>query len=107
MEYNGYLIEEDKTGYAPKELRFHFFEEGDEYAKGAGASLEDCYKQIDELNLEQIHKDADFLESEFINWIVKKGWMYITPLELYQHKNREIYKTKNELNDIFLSQRHS
>ena len=27
MEYKGYLIEEDKTGFAPKHLRFHFFDE--------------------------------------------------------------------------------
>ena len=33
MEYNGYIIEEDRTGYAPKHLRFHFFAENDEYAK--------------------------------------------------------------------------
>ena len=25
MEYKGYLIEEDKTGYAPKHLRFCYF----------------------------------------------------------------------------------
>ncbi len=48
-DYKGYSIEEDKTGYAPKHLRFHFFAEDDEYAKGAGESIEDCKKQIDEL----------------------------------------------------------
>lgn len=48
MEYNGFTIEEDKTGYAPKHLRFHFYSEDDEYAKGSGESIEDCQKQINE-----------------------------------------------------------
>ena len=48
-DYKGYTFEEDKTGYAPKHLRFHFFAIDDEYAKGAGESIEDCKQQIDEL----------------------------------------------------------
>ena len=47
--YKGYTFEEDKTGYAPKHLRFYFFAIDDEYAKGAGESIEDCKQQIDEL----------------------------------------------------------
>lgn len=47
--YRGYVIEEDNTGYAPKHLRFHFFELGDEIAKGCGESIEDCKRQIDEI----------------------------------------------------------
>lgn len=47
--YKGYTFEEDKTGYAPKHLRFHFFAIDDEYVKGAGESIEDCKRQIDEL----------------------------------------------------------
>lgn len=54
MEYKRYTIEEDKTGYAPKHLRFHFFAEDDEYAKGAGESIEDCKQQIDDLILNRI-----------------------------------------------------
>ena len=107
MEYNGYTIEEDKTGYAPKHLRFHFFAEDDEYAKGAGESVEDCEKQIDQLNLDTILEDANLLESEFLKWIKIKGWLYINPLDIYQHKHKELYRTKSELKDIFLSQRHS
>ena len=50
MEYNGYTIEEDKTGYAPKESKFSFFlDEGEMYC-GSGESIEDCQKQIDERN---------------------------------------------------------
>ena len=61
MEYKGYTIEEDNTGYAPKHLIFHFFE-NDEYAVGAGESIEDCQKQIDELILNKI---KDILEEHF------------------------------------------
>lgn len=107
MEYNGFLIEEDNTGIAPKNSRFHFYISGDEVVTGWGESIEGCEKKIDEINLCEVLKDADLLESSFIRWIVKNGWMYIVPLKIYQHKNKEIYKTKSELNDIFLSQRHS
>lgn len=49
MEYKGYLIEEDKTGYAPKEMQFSFFlDDGEKYC-GSGESIEDCKQQIDEL----------------------------------------------------------
>lgn len=107
MEYNGYFIYPDKTGYAPKESRFSFFlDEGEIYC-GSGESIEDCQKQIDERNLYEIHEHASFLESEFLEWIKIKGWLYINPLDIYQHKHKELYKTKSKLNDIFLSQRHS
>ena len=49
MLYKGYLIEEDLTGYAPKHLRFNFFDYDGETHFGSGESLEDCQKQIDEL----------------------------------------------------------
>jgi hypothetical protein len=107
MEYNGFLIEEDNTGIAPKNSRFHFYISGDEVVTGWGESVEDCEKQIDQLNLDTILEDANLLESEFLKWIKTKGWMYINPLDIYQHKNLEIYRTKSELKDIFLSQRHS
>lgn len=107
MEYNGYLIEEDITGYGPKNSRFHFYISGDEIVIGWGESIEDCEKQIDQLNLDTIREDANLLESEFLKWIKIKGWMYINPLDIYQHKNLEIYRTKSQLKDIFLSQRHS
>jgi hypothetical protein len=76
MKYNGYTIEEDKTGYAPKHLRFHFFAEDDEYAKGAGESLEDCKNQIDKIILEQIKEKLEFeygwsnLDCEDKKWFV-------------------------------------
>ena len=42
MEYNGYFIYPDKTGYAPKESKFSFFlDEGEMYC-GSGESIEDC-----------------------------------------------------------------
>lgn len=47
--YKDYLIDEDKTGYAPKEMRFSFFlDDGEKYC-GSGKSIEDCKQQIDEL----------------------------------------------------------
>lgn len=103
MEYNGYTIEEDNTGYAPKHLKFHFYAIDDEIAKGAGESIEDCERQIDELNLEVIHKDADLLKISFENWIKEKGWWFIHPLKVYVHKNKEIYKTESELHELFLN----
>ena len=47
--YKDYLIEPDKTGYAPKDSKYFFFKECDEKATGFGESIEDCKKQIDEL----------------------------------------------------------
>ena len=48
-DYKGYTFEEDKTGYAPKEMRFSFFlDDGEKYC-GSGKSIEDCKQQIDEL----------------------------------------------------------
>lgn len=62
MEYNGYLIEQDKTGYAPKDSQYFFFKECDEKASGFGESIEDCQKQIDELILNRI---KEILEEQF------------------------------------------
>lgn len=62
MEYNGYFIYPDKTGYAPKESKFSFFlDEGEMYC-GSGESIEDCQKQIDELILNRI---KEILEEQF------------------------------------------
>lgn len=97
MEYNGYTIEEDKTGYAPKHLRFHFFE-NDEYAVGAGESVEDCKKQINEIIFERVHLD------NFKKWKSNNGWSFIHPLKIYQHKNKEIYKTDQELYEMYVEQ---
>ena len=48
-DYKGYTFEEDKTGYAPKEMLFSFFlDDGEKYC-GSGKSIEDCKQQIDEL----------------------------------------------------------
>lgn len=49
MKYKGYLIEEDYSGYAPKHLKFSFFNDDGETCFGSGKSIEDCKKQIDEL----------------------------------------------------------
>lgn len=49
MEYRGYIIEQDRTGYAPKHLRFGFYKECDEIFTGQGESIEDCKSQIDEI----------------------------------------------------------
>ena len=47
--YKEYLIEIDKTGYAPKNSRYFFYKECEEIASGFGESIEDCKQQIDEL----------------------------------------------------------
>lgn len=49
MTYKDYKIEQDRTGYAPKEDKFHFYLVEDEYVTGYGESVEDCKRQIDEL----------------------------------------------------------
>ena len=52
-DYKGYCFDEDKTGYAPKHLRFSFFLDDGEKHCGSGESIEDCKQQIDE-----IHEDS-------------------------------------------------
>lgn len=53
MKYRGYLIEQDMTGYAPKNMQYHCFLDEETYS-GSGETLEDCKRQIDE-----ILEDAD------------------------------------------------
>lgn len=58
MLYNGYLIEQDNTGYAPNHNKFSFSDdEGD--VIGYGESIEDCQIQIDELNEMIYHQEID------------------------------------------------
>jgi len=51
MEYKGYVISEDNSGYAPFNLRFNIFNDDGEFYFGSGESIEDCKEQIDELIL--------------------------------------------------------
>ena len=40
---------------------------------------------------------------EFHKWLEEnKQWQYIQPLKIYQHSHREIYKTYDELKQIYL-----
>ncbi len=87
MEYNGYLIEEDKTGYAPKHLRFSFFTNDGEKIIGSGESIEDCEKQIDELNLDEIHKDADLLKPKLKSAMLEM-------IEMINNRSNNSLKTK-------------
>ena len=48
MKYKGYLIEQDMTGYAPKNMQYSYFLDEETYS-GSGETLEDCKKQIYEL----------------------------------------------------------
>ena len=45
IEYKGYLIEPNLTGY----VNFDFYEPEAETIEGNGINIEDCKKQIDEL----------------------------------------------------------
>lgn len=45
--YKGYKIDIDNTGYAPKNMQFHFWIEDGETVLGYGESIADCKKQID------------------------------------------------------------
>ena len=49
MEYKGYLIEEDKSGYAPKHMRFSFYSNDGEKYCGSAESIEGCKADINEL----------------------------------------------------------
>lgn len=49
MEYKGYKIEPDMTGYAPKDSKYFIFKIDDEISCGFGESIEDCQSQIDEI----------------------------------------------------------
>jgi hypothetical protein len=37
----------------------------------------------------------------FENWVKKIGWLYIHPLKVYQHPTKEVFKTLEELQEIF------
>lgn len=52
MNYKGYKIDVDTTGYAPKNMIYYFYEEGADIVVGFGKSAEDCKIQIDEIILE-------------------------------------------------------
>lgn len=60
MIYKGYLIEEDSTGYAPKHLRFNFFDYDGETFLGNGESLEECKKEIDSMIIEDIKEKLEY-----------------------------------------------
>lgn len=49
MKYKNHRIEQDKTGYAPKEERFSVFAEDGELYIGSCGSIEECKQLIDEL----------------------------------------------------------
>jgi len=43
------------------------------------------------------------MQNDFHNWIDKNGWWFIHPLKVYCHKNKEIYKTYDELKEIYFN----
>jgi len=51
MEYKGYKIRQDYTGYAPENMQFHFYIYEGEVVTGYGKSIEDCKERIEELIL--------------------------------------------------------
>jgi len=53
MKYKGHLIEQDKTGYAPKDSKFFIFEIDGEKSVGFGATIEECKEVINELILDK------------------------------------------------------
>jgi len=50
-DYKGYKIDQDRTGFAPKNMTFHFWIDDGENVAGFGESVDDCKEQIDELIL--------------------------------------------------------
>ena len=49
MKYIGYEINQDSSGFAPKELIFYYTEEDEEEIIGYAESVDECKKEIDEL----------------------------------------------------------
>jgi hypothetical protein len=49
MEYSGYIIEPNCTGY----VNYDFYKAEAELISGNGETIEDCKNQIDELNLDE------------------------------------------------------
>jgi len=58
--YKGYWFQFDKSGFAPKNSKVHFFSEEQDFAVGSGESIEDCKKQIDEIIIEDIKEKLEF-----------------------------------------------
>jgi len=52
MEYKGYIIEPDKTGYSPKNNKYWIFEVDGEKSVGFGETIEECKEAINEIILE-------------------------------------------------------
>ena len=49
MDYRGFKIDYDISGYAPKNMVYFFYEEGADMVAGFGKNSDDCKKQIDEI----------------------------------------------------------
>lgn len=41
-------------------------------------------------------------EQELHKWIEQEKWQFIPPLKIFQHPKKEIYKTYEELKQIYL-----
>lgn len=59
MNYKGYTIEQDITGYAPKEMKYAIF--FDEEYICSGRSIDKCRKIIDEIIAENETNDNQTL----------------------------------------------
>jgi len=44
------------------------------------------------------------IQKDFEIWIENKKWIYIVPLKIFMHKNKEIYKTYEELKEMYLNE---
>lgn len=100
MEYNGYLIKVNdyrNSKHKNCDFIFHNLNDCDEPI-GTGESIADCKKQINEIIFERVHLD------NFKKWKSNNGWSFIHPLKIYQHKNKEIYKTDQELYEMYVEQ---
>jgi len=62
MNYKGYNIDADLTGYTPKHSAYHFYIDSEEI-DGYGESIEDCKKQIDELTIITLEDFTDKYKS--------------------------------------------
>jgi len=65
MEYRNHLIEQDTTGYAPKDMMFSIYIDDGEQCVGHGCCIENCKAQVDELLLND--ETPNFMDEIFNN----------------------------------------
>lgn len=57
----------------------------------------------DENRIDNLIQQGLETEEQFNKWLEENSqWQYIQPLKVFQHSKKEIYKTYDELKEIYL-----